>query len=163
MIPVNASGQRLDIYMHPPSNAQWSQFTTRVKARKICNAFHLRGACDNETCMFDHYPIDESTHEVLRYIVKGRPCNKRSACRRLKCEKGHVCQKPGCLIAGEKTKTCLIPQDMHGLSHQIDTWVWPVENQMEVFGTEVNVSADEERDQDALKTAFDEDTPLIDL
>ncbi|KAF1929996.1 uncharacterized protein M421DRAFT_413946 [Didymella exigua CBS 183.55] len=47
LIPVNATGQRLDVYLPPPNQSQWGRYTNRRRVKKICNAFHLQKACSD--------------------------------------------------------------------------------------------------------------------
>ena len=163
MIPVNAAGQRLDIHLSPPSHIQWYRYTTRFKIKKLCNAFHLKGLCSDITCEYDHSVIDRSLQEVLRYASKNRPCNhnKNGACRRLDCDRGHVCQKPACSDARERAKGCLIPKSLHNINHNVHKWVLPTNGQKDEAGDEVELSVDEEQGYSTAQFSYDEDESLI--
>jgi hypothetical protein len=163
MIPINAAGQRLDIYLSPPSHTQWYRYITRFKEKKLCNAFHLKGLCSNVACEYDHSAIDRSLQEVLRYASKNRPCNqnKNGACRRLDCDRGHVCQKPACSDARKTARGCLIPKSLHNIDHNLHKWVLPTDSQKDEASDGVELSVDEERDDGTTQSSYDEGEPLI--
>lgn len=125
MIPVNAAGQRLDYYILPPNRSQLGRYHARCKVKKLCNAFHIDGGCKHEDCDFDHRPIDQEMQHVLRFASMFRPCNrnKHGLCRRLDCNRGHVCQKPECLAAGRSTGRCIIAEELHGIDFKLHMWV----------------------------------------
>ena len=51
-LAVNQNNFRLDPYIAPPSPLVRSELMARINRHKICNSFHLNGACDG--CSFDH-------------------------------------------------------------------------------------------------------------
>ncbi|KAF9699976.1 hypothetical protein EKO04_001266 [Ascochyta lentis] len=161
MIPVNPHGQRLDIYMSPPSNAQWARYTARTKVKKLCNAFHLQGFCSIDPCEFDHSQIDGSLLEVLAFVAKGRPCKRRGACRHLDCDKGHVCQKPACTDAGKKVKGCMLGRDSHGIDLKVDKWASPDEDMREDVRDGFEPGVDQVGGEETAQFPYDEDAPLI--
>lgn len=125
MVPVNNAGQRLDTLIPPPSRSQLARFKAHCKVKKLCNAFHLDGGCLQEDCEFDHRPIDQEMQHIVYYFSKLRPCNrnKNGTCRRLDCNRGHICQKPECLAAGRKSKGCFFADNLHGIDYKLHMWV----------------------------------------
>ncbi|KAI6810250.1 hypothetical protein KC340_g17818 [Hortaea werneckii] len=95
-VPVNKTGDRLDIYIEPPSPYDLDQFKHRTSKQKLCNDHHLAGVCPRssgggDTCPFDHSPISDGVYNALKQVAYGVPCPKKSACRRPGCLKGHCC------------------------------------------------------------------------
>ncbi|KAF1956889.1 hypothetical protein CC80DRAFT_592916 [Byssothecium circinans] len=119
-IPVNANNERLDLYMRPPTKAQWYKYESRYKSKKLCNDFYLRHACAKNPCDFDHSPLEPDVYDCLKYVVKERPCKKKDECRVLGCLWSHVCQRVSC-----DGKGCKLPHSMHKMDQKVAEWVKP--------------------------------------
>lgn len=90
-IPVNRSGQRVDLRLKQPSTTDIEKFEARISYRKLCNEHHLRGNCYQYNCKFDHDPIDDAMRNTLRYKARSLPCQSGMRCRRKDCYFGHQC------------------------------------------------------------------------
>jgi hypothetical protein len=88
VIPLNKSGHRLDTYVPPPSQTALSMFNKRTGYRKLCNNAHLKGACYNTDCQYDHTPIPDDVRNCLKQVARNLPCPKRGACRSADCISG---------------------------------------------------------------------------
>ncbi|KAL2816480.1 hypothetical protein BJX63DRAFT_137076 [Aspergillus granulosus] len=122
-IPVNKDGERIDIYVPPPSPEVWELYVKRSKVRKLCNNYHLGGGCDNENCEFDHSAADSNSLNVMKYILRQHVCTKGARCRLLNCYVGHHCQKGGC----RGIKPCRFGRRAHTLDVTVAQWEVPVE------------------------------------
>lgn len=121
-IPVNAVGHRLDIYIPPPTQAQWDLYSARKNKKKLCSAFHLGHGCDMpSTCHYDHTPISYDVYYCLKYILKGYTCNYKGECYREDCSYGHVCQKEKCVRGGPRG--CRFGRAVHDMDMQVSHWV----------------------------------------
>lgn len=145
MIPVNDANQRLDYYISPPSRSQLGRYHARYKNKKLCNAFHLDGGCQHADCEFDHRPVDRDLQHVLHFASRFRRCNRNKSgkCRRLDCNRGHVCQKPKCLAAGSRMGRCLITEELHGIDFKLHMWVPAKDRVASNAGDEAEAVADE--------------------
>ncbi|KAI5456155.1 hypothetical protein BGZ63DRAFT_417962 [Mariannaea sp. PMI_226] len=110
-IAVNGYQDRLDAYIVPPTPDALRRIKPADGQRKLCNQKQLTGYCPNEDCEFDHNPIPEELKPALEALSRSGPCPKRSACRRLNCVFGHVCQRVDCKRRGGKTY-CRFPPSM---------------------------------------------------
>lgn len=90
-IPINRSGQRIDLKLRTPTTAELTQFEARIKVRKLCNEHHLRDNCEAYNCRFDHQRIDANTKNTLRYKARSIPCSYGAKCRMRDCFYGHIC------------------------------------------------------------------------
>ncbi|KIW35376.1 uncharacterized protein PV07_02074 [Cladophialophora immunda] len=90
-IPVNRLGQRIDLKMRVPSDAEMGKFDDRIAVRKLCNEHHLRDNCESYNCRYDHEPIDATMKNTLRYKARSIACTYGSKCRRSDCFYGHQC------------------------------------------------------------------------
>ncbi|PWY86767.1 hypothetical protein BO70DRAFT_427773 [Aspergillus heteromorphus CBS 117.55] len=122
-IPTNTAGDRIDTYCPIPSSEAWEAYTHRAKIHKPCNNYHLGGDCGNKNCDYDHTPIDSTSLDVMKHILRQHPCPTGPSCRSLKCYLGHICQKDGC----RATKPCKFPRYAHILDLHIATWVTPLD------------------------------------
>ncbi|KAI6903895.1 hypothetical protein KC318_g7840 [Hortaea werneckii] len=125
-VPVNKTGDRLDIYIEPPSPYDLDQFKHRTSQQKLCNDHHLAGVCPRssggDTCPFDHSPISDGVYNALKQVAYGVPCPKKSACRRPGCLKGHCCQRTDCRHRGGKFP-CKIPRGLHSVDMNLAGFV----------------------------------------
>ncbi|KAH7383245.1 hypothetical protein BKA66DRAFT_584843 [Pyrenochaeta sp. MPI-SDFR-AT-0127] len=122
-IPVNAAGERLDIYLRTPTAAHWDHYNALIQDKKPCNAFHIEKSCSNDPCGFDHSPITAGQRFCLDYFLKTYPCKNEGACRRLDCYHGHICQRNGCL--GQKPGPCKFNYNTHHTDLRVAKWVRP--------------------------------------
>lgn len=90
-IPINRSGQRVDLRLRVPTSAELTQFEVRIKVRKLCNEHHLRDNCEAYNCRFDHQRIDANMKNTLRYKARSIPCSYGPRCRIRDCFYGHIC------------------------------------------------------------------------
>ncbi|KAF2849894.1 hypothetical protein T440DRAFT_451600 [Plenodomus tracheiphilus IPT5] len=95
-IPINASNQRLDAYIRPPTDQEFSIYNARFHQRKPCNTFHLQQSCTNFDCAYDHSALEPQSRHVLSYVLRCTACPRKGECRVEDCFYGHVCQKEGC-------------------------------------------------------------------
>ena len=98
-IPVNAEGERLDIFMEPPTGLQSHKLTKFRAKNSLCAALFLRGGCTtSEHCPYSHNPagVDDDVLYAFRYFLRVRGCAKKGACRIGDCTWGHVCSRPAC-------------------------------------------------------------------
>ncbi|KAE8847463.1 hypothetical protein HRS9122_04370 [Pyrenophora teres f. teres] len=123
-IPVNSDGDRIDDYMVPPTNSQWSIYEARVSENKLCTPFHLANGCENRTtCTYDHDRITPTITYCLRYTLRKVPCRKRGACRIQGCFMGHCCRNTACKDG--KIRRCKLTPQMHGVDMRVADWVQP--------------------------------------
>ncbi|KAI7236673.1 hypothetical protein KC330_g3599 [Hortaea werneckii] len=129
-VPVNKTGDRLDIYIEHPSPYDLDQFKHRTSKQKLCNDHHLAGVCPrgggggggDGTCPFDHAPISDGVYNALKQVAYGVPCPKKSGCRRPGCLKGHCCQRTDCRHRGGKF-ACKIPRGLHSVDMNLAGFV----------------------------------------
>ncbi|OAK96117.1 hypothetical protein IQ06DRAFT_256718 [Phaeosphaeriaceae sp. SRC1lsM3a] len=147
-IPLNKYSQRLDTYMRPPSQQEWSIYNARFHKQKPCNNFHLKRSCSVFACPYDHHELESESRYVLEYVLKSSPCPDRSECRAGDCFYGHVCQKDGCQ---GKVKGCKMKADLHAIDPVMVSMV-PAEGEEELvhgmeemsFGIEEGVEMPDE-------------------
>jgi len=109
--------------MAPPTEIEWAIYQNRAKAKKLCNAHYLRDCCDNAYCELDHEPLPPAGHYCLEFINKELPCKKEGRCRLLDCQKGHICQRPGCSTS--RSNGCMMPDRAHEVDRKVTQWVKP--------------------------------------
>lgn len=90
-IPINRAGQRIDRRLRSPTTQEQEQFDARVGYRKLCNEHHLRNACYQYRCKYDHDPIDDNMKNTLKNMARRIPCQTGMKCRRPDCYFGHQC------------------------------------------------------------------------
>jgi len=106
----NRLGQRID-----PPHGFAPQDLARIKARKLCNSFHLLGKCqyldDFGNCNHEHgkalSPIET---DKLRIIARQSPCLRGPYCDDQSCFFGHRCTRSDCVPS-----TCRFPSEMHNV------------------------------------------------
>ena len=111
-VAVNQNQHRLDTYIPPPTNDAIARLKARSDRQKLCNSKHLIGACDNESCGYDHSPITDDLRPALELLSRSMPCPKRGDCRNENCVYGHICQRADCKYRGGKS-FCRISPQMH--------------------------------------------------
>ena len=95
-------GHAFEMISHP-------QFQDAVKYQKLCNNYHLRGACIlGDSCRYTHGTIDPARLRELQRIAKGVVCKYGLECSDELCYAGHKCPYNPC--DGNK---CAFPQEMH--------------------------------------------------
>lgn len=120
LIPLNASGHRLDPALPQPPPAAFEAFHRRAKASKPCNDLNLLGACSEQSwCRFSHAPLSPDTLAVLRVLNAHLPCSFGKACRSGKCYRGHLCKRAGCDGGGK----CRFGREGHGVDGEVAAWV----------------------------------------
>ncbi|KAH7068645.1 hypothetical protein FB567DRAFT_482944 [Paraphoma chrysanthemicola] len=127
-IPLNKDAQRLDLYMRPPSQEEWSIYNTRFHKQKPCNNFHLQRVCTTFGCPYDHQELEPEARHVLEYVLKCSPCPRKSECRQSDCFYGHICQKDGCQ---GQMKGCRMKADLHNVDPKMVNMV-PAEDEEEL-------------------------------
>ncbi|KAH9864118.1 hypothetical protein J1614_010052 [Plenodomus biglobosus] len=118
-IPVNAQNQRLDAYIRPPTDQEFSVYQGRFHQRKPCNSFHLQQSCTDFNCKFDHSALDPASRHVLSYYLKCTACPRKGDCRLDDCYHGHICQREGCT---GQMKGCKM-KDLHGIDPRMEGMV----------------------------------------
>ncbi|ORY08516.1 hypothetical protein BCR34DRAFT_569763 [Clohesyomyces aquaticus] len=111
-IPLNKDNKRIDIYIKPPTQAEWAVYNDRFRRQKPCNSHHLQGGCTTFNCPYDHSPLEPEAHHCLKYVLKCNPCPKKGACRAADCFYGHICQKDECV---GHIKGCKMKADLHNV------------------------------------------------
>ena len=97
-IALNKSRQRVDLPLPNVSSQDWERFSKRTTRQKLCNEHHLRLACHDRACRYDHSEIDTGLLLALRHTARTRPCDCGPACRRHECFGAHRCpftERPG--------------------------------------------------------------------
>ncbi len=97
-IAMNKSRQRIDLGLPNSSSADWERFHKRTTRQKLCNEHHLRLACHDHACRYDHDEIDAGLLLALRHTARTTPCDFGPACRRHECYTSHRCpyiERPG--------------------------------------------------------------------
>lgn len=90
-IALNKHGDRLDLPLPPLSESDKQRSLERSRIRKLCNEHHLRQACRNASCRYDHDPIDDGILLALRHLARQISCPIGSSCRMGDCPNGHHC------------------------------------------------------------------------
>ena len=110
----NRLGQRVD------TELKYSSLDFQdLKARKLCNRFHLTGKCPNPQlhgkCYHEHGErVPASQRNTLLAISRLSPCPLGSWCDDSQCIMGHRCPRPSCYI-----EDCRFPYDMHDVDTQV--------------------------------------------
>jgi hypothetical protein len=112
-IPINRYGQRIDLKLRVPTQADIDKFEDRIYRRKLCNEHHLRDNCESYGCKYDHDPIDATMKNTLRHKARSIPCAQGSKCRRQDCFYGHQC--PWGNNACGNTKCAFIKTGLHDI------------------------------------------------
>ncbi|OJD11495.1 hypothetical protein AJ78_07749 [Emergomyces pasteurianus Ep9510] len=110
----NKHGHRIDSPIKPSSSIVQS-----LKSRKLCNPYHLLGACHFLACKHEHGErLNEKTMEALRYVARLAPCPSGLECEDENCYSGHRCPNNPC-----HRPNCHFPKEMHGVDTKIcKTW-----------------------------------------
>lgn len=107
----NGNGQRVDVPLRVSASD-----VTNIKAKKLCNSYHIAGSCKHEKCLHEHGTrLSGKPLEALRHIARMCPCSFGLDCDYEDCIMGHRCTKdPGGLGA-----KCWFPSVMHGVDMRI--------------------------------------------
>ncbi|KAK1973294.1 hypothetical protein LZ30DRAFT_611260, partial [Colletotrichum cereale] len=112
-VAVNPRDFRLDPYTPSPSPGAIHKFKAETKTKSPCNKFHLSKSCKaGQDCNYSHDKLDEGNLQVLDFLARQIPCQKRGKCRDVACCSGHICQKINCKSRGGSF-FCKIPQTSH--------------------------------------------------
>jgi hypothetical protein len=91
-VALNRFGERVDLPLPPAAESDKSRLRARSKDRKLCNEHHLKRACHNEQCRYDHEgPIDAGLLLALRHLARTQACDVGLRCRMPGCCYGHHC------------------------------------------------------------------------
>jgi hypothetical protein len=121
-VPVNINGQRLDYYTQRPSPADRQAYFDKYTNSELqpCKWFHLANACHFQgACTFDHSEVSYQVHKVIEYMVRRKPCNMGSDCRRIDCINGHICQDTRC--SNDGLETCSMKR-FHAVEPEFASW-----------------------------------------
>jgi len=127
-IPLNADSQRIDTYIRPPTQDEWSIYSARFRQQKPCNSKHLQGACTLFSCPYDHQDLEPESRHVLEYMLKCSGCPKKGMCRAGDCYYGHLCQKDGCQ---GQMNGCKMKAALHNVDPKMASFV-PVNEEVEL-------------------------------
>ncbi|KAF2830525.1 hypothetical protein CC86DRAFT_402560 [Ophiobolus disseminans] len=121
-IPVNKDGERLDYCIKKPTAACRQAYNDYVSTNKNpCLRFHIAGTCNlGESCKYDHSEICDNVAWFLRYLARRKRCRWGSACRRLDCMYGHVCQDTRC--KSQVIENCSF-RKYHDVDFTVASWV----------------------------------------
>ncbi|KAG9250049.1 uncharacterized protein F5Z01DRAFT_640630 [Emericellopsis atlantica] len=111
----NRQGQRID-----PSSRFTQQELGPIIQRKLCNVFHLLGACPYlqkyGDCGHTHgAPLSKREQDILREIARQSPCKNRLECNDVDCILGHQCPR-NCT-----SPYCRFDKSMHNVDVKIYT------------------------------------------
>ncbi|KAH8725153.1 hypothetical protein GQ44DRAFT_826947 [Phaeosphaeriaceae sp. PMI808] len=115
-VPLNKHSQRLDNYIRPPTQEEWTVYNARFHKQKPCNSYQLQRVCLNFDCPYDHQELEPEARHVLEYVLKCSPCPKKSSCKSGECYYGHICQKDGCQ---GQMKGCKMKADLHAVDPKV--------------------------------------------
>ena len=122
-VPVNKSGDRLDVFMERPYAIDFRAYKRHVKRTgkipclKLCNS----QLCDKD-CSFDHGKATKRVKRAARWMAKITPCERGAQCRVISCLYGHVCQSTLCLKDDEEAASCKLKKS-HNTDAVCTGWV----------------------------------------
>ncbi|KAB8343133.1 hypothetical protein FH972_022726 [Carpinus fangiana] len=112
---TNHDGCRLDPPLHPPPTPQ-AKVNVNYRLQnegKLCNRYHIAGACHLEGRPGHHYVhgVRLQGADLNHFIQQARssPCLKGLYCHDYDCTNGHVCPNKNCTYG----KTCKFSPEMH--------------------------------------------------
>jgi hypothetical protein len=123
LVPINASGHRIDPVLRVPTAAEQSAFKKRDNRQHLCSGFFLKNSCQVKHCPYDHSKITAPIQHTLKHRVKEWPCRFKGACRLSSCIHGHVCVKQACTAS--KRRGCRFAPEAHGVDMEVTEWVKP--------------------------------------
>lgn len=154
-VAVNKDNHRLDYYIPEPTPEAEGRLKARSTSRRLCNAKHIAGRCDNPSCEYDHRPLEEDLKPVLEWLSRTLPCMKRGACRNARCTSGHICQKgPSCKYRGGKA-FCRLGFQCHIDNLAVDRYV-PASTPGPTGSLSHSVDGDDDGDDDCSSCATHE-------
>lgn len=106
----NSRGQRVDSPLQCSPND-----VNDLKARKLCNSYHLLGQCPYRNCIHPHgSKLSGKQLEALRYIARLTPCTNGLGCNDASCIVGHQCPRKPCTLP-----SCRFPPEMHTVDTKV--------------------------------------------
>ncbi|GME53878.1 c-x8-c-x5-c-x3-h type zinc finger protein [Neofusicoccum parvum] len=95
---LNAYDQRIDEKLAKVERGALERFHAKISKQKMCNEYHLKGACTlGPTCPYGHgdklSPVDRL---ALQHKARNIPCSFLSDCREVSCYYGHNCPYDEC-------------------------------------------------------------------
>lgn len=109
----NAAGQRIDLPLDLKADDRMINSLRRRNPR-LCNLHHLKRACPNRDCDYDHgTQLTTEEFEALLYLSRSQPCPFGTTCDNPNCTKGHMCPSGKRCTFGDR---CRFPG-----THNIDT------------------------------------------
>jgi hypothetical protein len=116
-IPINASGQRLNIYRPCPSAEAFDGYSERsADGRPPCWSWNLKLGCFTD-CLYDHSP---QVHSVVRFLASRTPCKNWSEFREQDCCFGYICHTRRCEYEG--AKYCRLRR-FHDVDPKVAEWI----------------------------------------
>lgn len=95
---LNAYDQRVDEKLAKVERGALERFHAKIAKQKMCNEYHLKGACTlGPSCPYGHgeklSPVDRL---ALQHKARNIPCTFLSDCREVNCYYGHNCPYDEC-------------------------------------------------------------------
>ena len=117
-IYLNKDDERLDENLGTVTERAETGLEMRIREKKLCNDFHLRGDCLNPRCPYSHEPSLEG-EELVAFALKARQtvCATGSRCRFRLCVLGHQCPHGGAHCP--RAQTCYFKK-LHRVDSRID-------------------------------------------
>ncbi|XP_014551971.1 hypothetical protein COCVIDRAFT_41784 [Bipolaris victoriae FI3] len=123
VIPINASGDRIDRHMDVPIKAQWREYEACIATKKLCTMFQLGHGCSAKPCLYYHGQISANERHCLRYLMRALPCRNAGKCRDAFCMRGHICHYEECKKG--RVSWCKMPSSHHGIDLNVRDWITP--------------------------------------
>jgi hypothetical protein len=99
IVLLNINDERIDADLGKTDPDAERRVKKRAEHTRLCNDFHLRGACYTPSCAYSHEPrLTAEELIALRYRARHLPCVKGSACRTPDCWYGHMCFQDTCRL-----------------------------------------------------------------
>ncbi|KAF2139644.1 uncharacterized protein K452DRAFT_289641 [Aplosporella prunicola CBS 121167] len=94
---LNLYDQRIDEKLPKVERSALERFHLRIQKQKMCNEYHLRGACTSQECPYGHgeklSPVDRL---ALQHKARNIACPLLNDCRDVTCYYGHNCPHDEC-------------------------------------------------------------------
>lgn len=129
-ILYNRAGWRIDRPLPPVSKAEAQSLWDHInKKGKVCNEYHLKGACDNgDDCQYLHgTKLDAGQIKALRNRARLLSCPDEN-CTDFDCYQGHHCAKDNCGKDDCKFR------EWHGMDKHVVTQINPDGSMVEYKG-----------------------------
>jgi hypothetical protein len=107
----NSKRERVD-----PQLRYSQQDLMTLKAKKLCNNYHLLGQCAyGSSCVHTHGPkLNPRELDACRFLARQIVCSYGTQCDDAFCFAGHQCQRKSCNIS-----SCRFPGDMHNIDNRV--------------------------------------------